>query len=78
MKLPSWSGSVLHAIGGAAITAAGLLVGVPGMICLITISWCGWLREVIQHDLKLTLHQWIEALAWGVGSAAVWILVEVL
>lgn len=32
----------------------------------------GYLREVQQHDWSLSLHQWIEALAWGIGGLIGW------
>ena len=73
--MPKWSGVPLHALGGAAITTAGVLVGVPGWLCLVTVSLGGWLREVVQHDLRLSLHQWLEAGAWAVGSAISWAVV---
>lgn len=34
----------------------------------------GYIREVIQHDWNLTLHQWLEALAWPAG----WFLISLL
>jgi hypothetical protein len=76
MKLPGWTGTVLHALGGAVITGAAVLIGIPGWLPVLLVGVAGWLREVWQHDLRLTLHQWIEALAWGVGSALSWAVVE--
>lgn len=81
MALPKWSGSVLHALGGAAITAVAVLIGVPGWIPLVLVSAGGWVREKLQHlpwNDPLTFHQWIEAAAWAAGSALAWLLVGLL
>lgn len=50
------NGAALH------LGAGGLIVG----LAIVGIS-----REIIQHDWSLTLHQWIEALAWPVGGILV-------
>ena len=75
MKLPSWTGIPLHFFGGAAITSVGVLVGIPGWLLLVVVSLGGWLREVVQHDWKLTDHQLLEAFAWAPGSAVAWAVV---
>ena len=71
MKLPGWTGTPLHALGGGIITATALLVGIPWFVPILVLILGGWIREVLQHDLTLTLHQWIEALAWPVGGVLV-------
>jgi len=75
MALPKWAGVPLHALGGAAITAAGVLLGIPGWLVLLVVSLGGWLREVVQHDLRLTPHQALEAAAWAMGGAISWSVV---
>lgn len=65
---------LLHAAGGAAITALGLWVGLPGALLLVVTTIFGVAREISQHDIRLTLHQWAEGLAWGLGSALMWVL----
>ncbi len=72
MRLPKWSGVPLHALAGAAITAGAVYIGIPGWLPLVVVGVAGWAREVWQHDLRLTLHQWLEALAWSLGSAISW------
>jgi len=69
-------GPLWHALGGAAITAAVALAGIPGLLVVLLVG--GWLREVLQHDPWLTPWQWIEALAWSVGGAVAWALVGLL
>lgn len=60
-------GWLLHLGVGAALgflaAYAGTLVGVVGLLFVL-----GFLREQAQHDWRLTAHQWLEALAWGVGG----------
>jgi len=65
-----------HALGGAAVTAAIALAGIPGLLLVLLVG--GWLREVLQHDPRLSPWQWVEALAWSVGGAVAWALVGVL
>lgn len=69
MKTVKDLGPLWHLLGGAAITAAVVVIGVPWFIALLGVSLAGWAREVWQHDLRLTLWQWIEAVSWGIGSA---------
>ena len=71
-------GPLWHALGGAAITSAAVLVGIPGFIPLVVVGLGGWLREVLQHDLRLTGWQWLEALAWGSGAAGAWLALEMI
>lgn len=78
MALPAWTGAPLHALGGGLITSAAILIGIPGYIPLALVALGGWLREVLQHDLDLTRHQWIEALSWASGAAGAWLALEVL
>lgn len=75
MKLPGWTGTVLHTLAGAAIAGFGLFVGLPDWVMVPVVAAGGWLREVLQHDLKLTAHQWLEAAGWllgALGAAIVW------
>lgn len=44
----------------------GLAGGVVGALGVF-----GFAREVLQHDWTLSLHQWIEALAWPAGGLVV-------
>lgn len=61
-------GWLLHALGGLAIAAVAVLP-VPWWLTLPGLALFGWIREVLQHDLSLTPHQWLEALAWAAGGA---------
>jgi len=67
-------GPIFHGLGGAAIAVCATLVGIPGWLILVSITLGGWLREVAQHDLRLTIRQWIEALSWLAGSSLVLVL----
>lgn len=71
-------GWLWHALGGAAITAAGVIIGIPGWVLFLSLAFFGWAREVIQHDLTLTRHQWTEALAWPFGSYGMLVILTVL
>ena len=75
MTLPKWTGVPLHVLGGAAITVVAILLGFPGFLAFLFVTFAGWAREKIQHlpllD-PLTLHQHLEAWAWGVGSLVSW------
>lgn len=57
-----WHGLAGLSLGFAA-TYVGSLVSVVVLLLLL-----GYLREQAQHGWKLTLHQWGEAIAWGVGG----------
>lgn len=65
-------GAILHALVGALIMASAVFGGAFGLLGAIVLYGIG--REMTQHDFSLTLHQWVEALAWGAGAAvALWI-----
>ncbi len=65
----------LHVLGG---------LGLGGLFCLpVFFGWTAWiaaagvplitafgyLREKMQHDFnRLSQHQWIEAITWGIGA----------
>jgi hypothetical protein len=40
---------------------------------LMVLAFLGFVRECFQHDLRLTFHQTIEAVAWPAGGALVWL-----
>ena len=65
-------GKLWHALSGAAIYATVLHLGIPALDILAALALGGWLREVRQHDWRLTRHQWLEALAWPAGGVAVY------
>ena len=77
MKLPGWTGALIHALVAGATTTVVALLSDPvwAAILVPVFAFGGWLREVAQHDLWLSLHQWIEAIAWPLGSALAWLLV---
>ena len=77
MKLPRWSGSILHALGGLVIGGAAVALGIPGLLSVVTLALFGWTREVVQHDLSLSLHQWVEAASWPAGAALAWVMVAI-
>ena len=63
-------GTLWHALAGLAIGALGALFGWITAACvMVALAAGGWGREVVQHDLKLTGHQWFEAMAWPIGGA---------
>jgi len=45
---------------------AALHFGAGAVIGLLAVFGIG--REALQHDFHLSLHQWIEALAWPAGG----------
>lgn len=65
----------LHVLGG---------LGLGGLFCLpvffggstwiaafgvVAITTFGYFREKVQHDFdRLSLHQWVEAVTWGIGA----------
>jgi hypothetical protein len=63
-------GALWHALAGAAVTAvATLFVGAIAALLIFGFAVLGWVREVWQHDLRLTRHQWAEAVSWPAGAA---------
>ncbi|MGH7893870.1 MAG: hypothetical protein ACREQL_04330 [Candidatus Binatia bacterium] len=71
-------GALLHALAGFAVAAA-LALCLPGWLdwrlslaAVVVLSGYGVWRELSQHRddrPRLTLHRWIEGLAWGAGAA---------
>jgi hypothetical protein len=75
-----WLNPLLHALGGAVATGL-ILVGfhwsglehaalLAALLSMPVLAVFGWLRETMQHDLRLSAWQWLEALAWPLGSLA--------
>lgn len=63
-------GPLWHALGGASIAAAATVIGIPAWLSLPVVALGGWLREVVQHDFRLSAWQWLEAAAWAIGAVA--------
>ena len=61
-------GALIHALVGFGLAIAWTLLGAPGYIVVAALASVGYMREWWQHDLRLTVHQHIEAAAWAVGG----------
>jgi len=71
-----WLDPLLHALGGAAIVAGAILIGIPAALALGVVSIGGWFREKLQHPPfsdPLSARQWVEALAWATGGLVAWL-----
>ena len=69
-------GWLWHTLAGAALAAVAVLP-VPWWLVLPALLAAGFAREVVQHDWWLSLHQWVEAVAWPLGGMLGVALVEV-
>ena len=66
---------VWHFLGGLVIEAPPLaavillnasILWIP--VGIIGLAFFGIAREMYQHDIDLTAHQWLEAMLWPVGG----------
>lgn len=53
-------GWLWHVLGGLALAAAATFAGLLWWVTLVGVTIGGVVREVMQHDLRLTRRQWIE------------------
>ena len=72
-------GVLWHALAGLGVGVVMTALAMPGWALVLSLGVFGWAREAWQHDLTLTVHQWVEAVGWPVGGAvgyalARWIL----
>ena len=70
-------GVLWHLLAGVVLGGLAALV-TPFWLAPIALALFGVLREMLQHDISLTLHQWVEGLAWPTGGLVGGILVAVL